>query len=130
MKPLRIAVLTAALTCPAWTQSNTADQAPTATTTPDQTHSDRAKKEKKGRSPGGDVASGSGNIVGGAAKGAGHAAEGVGKGVGDAVTLHPIDAATAVGKGGAQAGKDVTVGTTKGTAKIVKGVGRGIKHLF
>jgi hypothetical protein len=28
------------------------------------------------------------------------------------------------------AGKDVVVGTTKGTGKIAKGVGKGIKHIF
>ena len=28
------------------------------------------------------------------------------------------------------AGKNVTVNTTKGTGKIVKGVGRGIKHIL
>jgi len=105
-----------------WGQSNTdrntvTDQKP-------------AKIKKKGRSPGGDVASGTGDIGKGAAKGVGHAAEGVGKGAGDLVTLHPIDAATSVGKGAGSAGKDVTVGTAKGSGKIVKGIGRGIKHLF
>jgi hypothetical protein len=123
MKTPPLVVLAASLALPAWTQSPSTNQTQTTTNT-------EVQKDKKGRSPGGDVASGTGNIAGGAAKGAGHAAEGVGKGVGDLVTLHPIDGAAAIGKGGVQAGKDVTVGTTKGTAKIVKGVGRGIKHLF
>lgn len=86
--------------------------------------------QKKGRSPGGDVASGTGDIGKGAAKGAGNLAVGAGKGAVDLVTLHPIDAAASVGKGGVVAGKDVTVGTVKGTGKIAKGVGRGIKHIF
>ena len=63
--------------------------------------------QKKGRSPGGDVASGTGDIGKGAAKGAGNLAVGAGKGAVDLVTLHPIDAAASVGKGGVVAGKDV-----------------------
>ena len=90
----------------------------------------KIKKTKKGRTAGGDIASGSGNIASGAGKGAGHAAEGVGKGAGDLVTLHPAYAAGAVGKGGASAGKDLAKGTGKGTAKVVKGAGKGIKHIF
>jgi len=86
--------------------------------------------EKKGRSAGGEIASGTGDIGKGAAKGAGSLAAGTGKGALDLVTLHPIDAAASVGKGGAAAGAHVAVGTTKGTAKIVKGVGHGIKHVF
>jgi len=86
--------------------------------------------EKKTRSAGGEVASGSGDIGKGAAKGAGSLAAGTGKGAVDLVTLHPIDAATSVGKGGVVAGKDVAVGTTKGTAKIATGIGKGIKHIF
>ena len=65
-----------------------------------------------------------------AAKGAGSLAAGTGKGAVDLVTLHPIDAAASVGKGGVTAGKDVAVGTTKGSAKIVTGIGKGIKHIF
>ena len=86
--------------------------------------------EKKSRSAGGEVASGTGDIGKGAAKGAGNLAAGTGKGAVDLVTLHPIDAAASVGKGGVSAGKNVAVGTTKGTAKIVTGVGKGIKHIF
>jgi len=81
-------------------------------------------------SPGGDVGKGAGDIGKGAAKGTGAAAKGVGKGVGDLVTLHPIDAAGNVAKGGADAGKDIGVGTAKGTGKIAKGTGRGIGKLF
>lgn len=107
---------------PAWSQSVADDQNV-------QTHA-KVKKTKKGRSAGGDIASGSGNIGAGAAKGAGHGAKGVGKGAADLATLHPVNAAEDVGKGGMSAGKDVTVGTSKGTAKIVKGIGKGIKHIF
>ena len=74
-------------------------------------------------SPGGDVGRGAGDIGKGTAKGAGAAAEGVGKGAGDLVTLHPLDAAGNVGKGGATAGKDIGVGAAKGT-------GRGIGKIF
>ena len=85
---------------------------------------------KKGRSAGGEMASGTGDIGKGAAKGAGNLAAGAGKGAVDLVTLHPIDAAALVGKGGASAGKNIAVGTVKGTGKIVTGVGKGIKHIF
>ena len=44
--------------------------------------------------------------------------------------LHPVDAAGAVGKGGASAGKNMAVGTAKGTGKIVKGTGKLIKKPF
>lgn len=82
------------------------------------------------RGPAGEIGSGVGNIVGGAGKGAGHAAEGVGKGAVDTVTLHPIRGATNVGKGAAEAGKDVTVGTAKGTGKVVKSIGKAFKKIF
>ncbi|MGO9490687.1 MAG: hypothetical protein ACLPZY_00270 [Terracidiphilus sp.] len=81
-------------------------------------------------SPGGDVGRGAGTIGKGTAKGAGAAAKGVGKGAGDLVTLHPLNAAGNVGKGGAVAGKDVGVGAVKGTGKITKGTGRGIGKIF
>ena len=86
--------------------------------------------QKKHRSAGGEVASGTGDIGKGAAKGAGNLAVGAGQGAVDLVTLHPIDAAASVGKGGVSAGKNVAVGTVKGTGKIVIGVGKGIKHVF
>jgi hypothetical protein len=89
-----------------------------------------AHPEKKSRSAGGEVASGTGDIGKGALKGAGSLATGAGKGAVDLVTLHPIDAAVSVGKGGVCAGKNVAVGTVKGTGKIVGGVGKGIKHIF
>src|SRR6266702_1449253 len=86
--------------------------------------------QKQGRSAGGDIGSGSGDIGKGAGKGAGNLAKGTGKGAGDLVTLHPINAAGDVGKGGASAGKNVAVGTAKGTGKIVKGTGKAIKKVF
>jgi hypothetical protein len=97
---------------------------------PDQGSTKATHPQKKGRSAGGEVASGTGDIGKGAAKGAGNLAVGAGKGAVDLVTLHPIDAAASVGKGGIVAGKDVGVGTVKGTGKIAKGVGKGIKHIF
>jgi hypothetical protein len=104
----------------AWSQSNQNTTASQAT----------VNTKKAGRSAGGDVGSGAGDIGKGAAKGAGNLAVGTGKGAVDLVTLHPIDAAGSVGKGAAYGGKDVVVGTTKGTGKIAKGVGKGIKHIF
>jgi len=85
---------------------------------------------KHGRSAGGDIGSGTGDIGKGAAKGTGNLAKGTGKGAADLVTLHPVDAAGNVGKGAASAGKDVGVGAAKGTGKIVKGTGKAIKHVF
>ncbi len=109
-------------TAPAWSQSN-ADRS--TTTTQKTVHT-----KKKGRSPGGDIGSGSADIGKGAGKAAGNLAAGTGRGALDLVTLHPIDAAASVGKGAGSAGKNLAVGTTKGTGKIIKGTARGIKHIF
>ncbi len=68
------------------------------------------------------VVSGAGDIGKGSAKGAGNLAKGTGKGALDLVTLHPIKATASVGKGAGFAGKDVAVGTVKGTGKIGKGI--------
>jgi hypothetical protein len=87
-------------------------------------------KQKNEPSPGRQMANGAGNVAGGAARGVGSAAKGTAKGAGDLVTLHPINAASSVGKGAAGAGKDAGVGAVKGTAKVTKGVGRAIKHIF
>jgi hypothetical protein len=101
------------------------------TTTPNQNQTpSQSVPQKQGRSPGGDIGSGSGDIGKGAGKGAGKLAEGTGKGVGDVATLHPVAGAEAVGKGGASAGKNVAIGTGKGTGKIVKGTGKAIKKVF
>jgi hypothetical protein len=89
-----------------------------------------APVQPQGRSAGGDIGSGSGDIGKGAAKGAGNIAAGTGKGAVDLVTLHPINAAGAVGTGAAKGGKNIAVGTAKGTGKILKGTGRAIKHIF
>jgi hypothetical protein len=77
-----------------------------------------------------DVGSGAGDIGKGAAKGVGSAAKGTGKAAVSLVTLHPINAATDLGKGAASTGKDVGVGAVKGTSKILKGTGKAIKHLL
>src|SRR3977135_2451356 len=63
-----------------------------------------------------DVGSGAGDIGKGTAKGVGSAAKGTGKTAGDLVTLHPINAATDVGKGAVNTGKNVGVGAVKGPA--------------
>src|SRR3982074_2685780 len=75
-----------------------------------------------------DVGTGAGDIGKGAAKGAGSAAKGTGKAAVDLVTLHPINAATDLGKGAVSTGKNVGVGTVKGGAKILRGTGKAIKH--
>jgi hypothetical protein len=103
-----------------------AQQAPTPATTADHPKTE----QRKGPGAAKDIGSGAGNIGTGAAKGAGDAAKGVGKGAVDLVTLHPINAAEAVGKGAASTGRDVTVGTAKGTGKIARGIGKAFKKLF
>ena len=85
---------------------------------------------KHGRSAGGEIGSGTGDIGKGAAKGVGAAAVGVGKGAADLATLHPLNAAGDVAKGGVIAGKDVAVGSVKGTGKVLKGVGKVIAKPF
>jgi hypothetical protein len=77
-----------------------------------------------------DVGSGAGDIGKGTAKGVGSAAKGTGKTAADLVTLHPINAATDLGKGAASTGKNVGVGAVKGTGKILRGTGKAIGHLF
>ncbi len=110
---------------PAWSQTAPAQGTPSQTTaTP------APPPQNTGRSAGGEIGSGTGDIGKGAGKGAGNLAVGGAKGAGDLVTLHPINAAGDVGKGGASAGKNVAVGTAKGTGKVVKGIGKGIKHIF
>ncbi len=86
--------------------------------------------QKHDRGAGQEIGSGAGDIGKGTAKGAGNLAKGAGKGAIDLVTLHPINAATSVGKGAGAAGKDVAVGTIKGTGKIGKGIGKAFKKLF
>ncbi len=109
----------------AWGQQTTAQPAPTQTTV-----QPAAPAQVQGRSPGGDIGSGAGDIGKGTAAGAGNVAKGTGKGAVDLVTLHPVNAAGNVGKGAAVGGKDIGVGAAKGTGKVAKGVGRGIKHVF
>lgn len=88
----------------------------------------KSKRPRKGTAA--EVGSGVGTTASGVARGAGSAAVGVAKGAGDLVTLHPIDAGAAVGKGAAHAGKDVTVGTAKGVGKIGKGIGHALRKIF
>lgn len=90
----------------------------------------QSNEPRHDRGPGKEIGSGAGDIGKGAAKGAGNLAKGTGKGALDLVTLHPINAATAVGKGVGVAGKDVAAGSVKGTGKIGKGVGKALKKLF
>ena len=97
---------------------------------PADTSQPSTQRQPQQGSPGGDVGKGAGDIGKGTAKGAGAAAKSVGKGAGDLVTLHPLNAAGNVGKGGAVAGKDIGVGAAKGTGKIAKGTGRGIGKIF
>jgi len=99
-------------------------------TDPNPPPTDQQTQQRKGPGATKDIGSGAGNIGTGAAKGAGDAAKGASKGAVDLVTLHPINAATAVGKGAASTGKDVTVGTAKGTGKIARGIGKAFKKIF
>jgi hypothetical protein len=85
---------------------------------------------KRQPGPGKEIGRGAANIGTGTAKGAGNLAKGTGEGAVDLVTLHPIDAATSVGKGAAVGGKDVAVGAVKGTGQIGKGIGKALKKLF
>lgn len=85
---------------------------------------------KKSPSAKHDVGTGAGDVVMGPVKGAGSVAKGTAKGVGNLVTLHPVGAASSVGKGGAGAGKDIAVGTAKGTGKMVRGVGKAFKRIL
>jgi len=124
MRSTACAFLGLALVLSAWGQSSNGQ------TTTSETKHKTAQNQKREPSPGRQMANGAGNMAGGAARGAGSAAKGVGKGAADLVTLHPVNAATSVGKGAAGAGKDAGVGAVKGTAKVTKGVGRAIKHLF
>jgi hypothetical protein len=91
---------------------------------------DHAQKTEHRRGAGKEIGSGAGDIGKGTAKGAGHLAAGTGKGALDLVTLHPVNAAGALGKGAGAAGKDAGVGAVKGTGKIGKGLGKAIKHIF
>jgi hypothetical protein len=77
-----------------------------------------------------EIGSGAATIGTSTAKGAGQIAKGTGKGAVDLVTLHPINAAAAVGSGAAAGGKDIGVGAAKGTGKIGKGIGKAFKKLF
>src|SRR5689334_12035328 len=87
-------------------------------------------EQKQGRGAVREIGRGAGNVGTGIAKVAGHVAKGTANGAVSLVTLHPIDAGVSVGKGAAAAGKDVTVGTVKGAAKITKGVGKAIKKVL
>ena len=83
--------------------------------------------KSQGPGAGHDIGSGAGDVGKGAAKGTGELAKGTAKG---AVTLHPIDATAAIGKGAVVAGKDATVGTAKGAGKITRGIGKGLKKIL
>ena len=86
--------------------------------------------KSQGPGAGHDIGSGAGDVGKGAAKGTGELAKGTAKAAGDLVTLHPIDATAALGKGAVVAGKDATVGTAKGAGKITRGIGKGLKKIF
>jgi hypothetical protein len=77
-----------------------------------------------------DVGSGAADIGVGAAKGARSAVVGTGKSAVDLVTLHPVGAATDLGKGALDTGRNVGVGAAKGAGKILRGTGKAIRHLL
>ena len=100
------------------------------TSAPTRTSGNSQANAKAGTTAKHDAGSGAGDIGKGAAKGVGSAAKGTGKAAADLVTLHPINAATDLGKGAANTGKNVGVGAIKGSAKIFKGAGKAIKNLL
>ena len=114
----------------AYGQSQPQQQDQTGTPASQSTSQDKAVPAQQGRSAGGEVGSGAGDVGKGAAKGVGNVAAGTGKGAVDLVTLHPINAAGAVGTGAAKGGTNIVKGTAKGTGKIAKGTGKAIKHIF
>ena len=126
---LSLAVLASGLMVYGQGQTTTPEEAASKQAAPTPTEG-RVVTTKHGRSAGGDIGSGTGDVAKGAGKGAGNLAVGAGKGAGDLVTLHPVDAVEAVGKGAGSAGKNVAVGAGKGTGKIVKGTGKAIKKVF
>ena len=125
---LALAVLISA--APAFGQQPQPTPEPAQTAPPATTQVQPGAVRPEGRSAGGDIGSGAGDIGKGAGKGAGNLAVGAGKGAADLVTLHPVNAAGAVGKGAASAGKNVGVGAAKGTGKIARGTGKAIKKIF
>ena len=112
---------------PAYGANATAEQATLPTQPVPETG---AKHHKKSRGAGAEVGSGAGDIGKGTAKGAGDLAKGTGKGAVDLATLHPLNAATDIGKGAGEAGGHVAVGAAKGTGKIAKGTAKAIKKVF
>jgi hypothetical protein len=92
----------------------------------EQTHA----KHSHSKSAKHDIGSGAGDIGKGAAKGAGSAASGAGHAAADLATLHPVNAATDLGKGAVGTGKNAGVGAAKGTGKIIRGTGKALKHVF
>jgi hypothetical protein len=95
-----------------------------------QTSTQSVKSGKKHTSAKHDIGSGAGDVGKGAGKAVGSAAKGTGKAAADLVTLHPINAATDLGKGAVGVGKNAGVGAVKGSAKIVRGTGKALKHIF
>jgi hypothetical protein len=88
------------------------------------------KEDKKHVSAKRDLGSGAGDIGKGAGKGAASAVKGTGKAAADLATLHPINAATDLGRGAAGAGKNLGVGAVKGSGKILRGTGKALKHII
>ena len=114
--PLAVVGLGLVLALSSWGQSN-------ADSTLTQDH-----KSKPGAAR--QIGSGARTVGVGAAKSAGDIAKRTGKGAADLVTLHPVAAGASIAKGAAHAGKDVAVGSVKGTGKVTKGIGRAFKHRF
>ncbi len=109
-------------------QSSTEQDTKTSRKTVSQQHQKDKDKPKPG--PARQIGNGAGDIGSGAARGAGDLAKGTAKSAANLATLHPIDAASSLGRGGAAAGKNVTVGVAKGTGKIGKGIGRAFKKIL
>lgn len=91
---------------------------------------DRPAPRQKGKGAVRDIGHGAGSIGMGAARGTGDLAKGTANSALDLVTLHPIDATASLARGAGGAGKDIAVGTLKGTGQISRGVGKAIRKVL
>jgi len=104
-----------------WSQSST-DQKPA------DTHK-ASHSAKKTTAPGKEMGKGGGDVGKGVAKGTGDLAKGTAGSVGNLAHGNVAGAGASLGKGAAGLGKETAVGTTKGVAKIGKGLGGEFKKL-
>ena len=104
-------------------------QTPSSTPTPGGTSPDTHHRHHL-TSAKNDVGRGASDIGKGAGKALVSAATGTWRATGDLVALHPVMAATDLGRGVVGSGKNLGVGAVKGTGKMIEGAGKAIKHLL